>query len=180
MTDEAVKTKTGKDWAGWFKILDQGGAKKMSHQEIVSLLSTKHGVGPWWQQMVTVTYEQARGLRAAHQKPGGYEISVSRTVAAPVAKVFKAWHSETTRARWLPEPGASANGLLIRTSTPNKSMRLTWIDGKTIVAVAFLAKGTGKSQVVAQHSKLPDTKAAARLKKFWAGALDRLKGLMES
>ncbi|MDX6613041.1 MAG: hypothetical protein QOD75_2227, partial [Blastocatellia bacterium] len=26
----------------------------------------------------------------------------------------------------------------------------------------------------------PDAKAAARLKKFWAGALDRLKELMES
>ena len=35
----------------------------MSHQEIVRYLSTKHDVGPWWQQMVTVTYEHASGLR---------------------------------------------------------------------------------------------------------------------
>ncbi|MDX6612093.1 MAG: hypothetical protein QOD75_1279 [Blastocatellia bacterium] len=182
MSDEAVKAKTGKDWAGWFKILDQGGAQKMSHQEIVALLSSKHSVGPWWQQMVTVTYEQARGLRAIHEKPGGYEISVSRTIAVPVSKVFKAWQNAKTGGRWISEPGASATGspLVIRKATANKSLRLTWTDGKTIVGVAFLAKGTGKSQVVAQHSKLPDAKAAARLKKFWAGALDRLKELMES
>lgn len=181
MSDEAVKAKTGKAWAEWFKILDQGGAKKMTHQEIVALLSSRHAVGPWWQQMVTVTYEQARGLRDQHEKPAGYEISVSRTIAAPVSKVYKVWHDEKTRARWLPEPGASATGpLTIRKATANKSLRLTWTDGKTIVAVAFLAKGTGKSQVVAQHVKLPDTKSAARMKKFWAGALDRLKELMES
>jgi uncharacterized protein YndB with AHSA1/START domain len=130
---------------------------------------------------VTVTYEQARGLRDAHEKSGGYEISVSRTIAAPVSKVFNAWQDERTRALWLAEPGASATGpLTIRKATANKSLRLNWTDGKTIVAVAFLAKGTGKSQVVAQHGKLPDAKSAARMKKFWAGALDRLKELMES
>src|SRR6185503_18102099 len=118
--------------------------------------------------MITVTYEQARGLRAPHEKPGGYEISVSRTIAAPVSTVYKAWLDEKTRARWLAEPGASATGpVTIRKATANKSLRLNWIDGKTIVAVAFLPKGTGKSQVVAQHGKLPDAKSAARMKKFW-------------
>ena len=34
----------------------------MNHKQIVALLYAKHNVGPWWQQMVTVTYEQARGL----------------------------------------------------------------------------------------------------------------------
>jgi 3-methyladenine DNA glycosylase/8-oxoguanine DNA glycosylase len=82
MSDEAVESKTGKTWSGWFKHLDAAGAKKMSHQEIVAHLSEKHGVGPWWQQMVAVTYEQARGLRDKHQKPEGYEISVSRTIDA--------------------------------------------------------------------------------------------------
>src|SRR6185503_7619402 len=121
MSDEAVKAKTGNGWAEWFKLLDQGGAKKMTHQEIVALLNSKHGVGPWWQQMVTVTYEQARGLRAKHEKPAGYEISVSRTIAASVSKVFKAWQNEKTRNNWLSEPGASANGpLVIRKSTANK------------------------------------------------------------
>jgi len=47
------------------------------------------------------------------------------------------------------------------------------------VAVAFAAKAKAKTQVVAQHSKLPDAKAAAKMKKFWAAALDRLKGLLE-
>src|SRR2546426_8019727 len=94
MSDAAVKAKTGKTWPEWFKILDKAGAKKMGHQEIVAVLSQQHGVGPWWQQMVTVTYEQARGLRAKHETPAGYQISVSRTVAASITKVYKAWQDE--------------------------------------------------------------------------------------
>jgi len=179
MSDDAVKAKTGKAWAEWFKILDKAGARKMGHQEIVALLSQEHGVGPWWQQMVTVTYEQARGLRAKHQKPGGFQISVSRTLAASVSKVFKAWQDENTRKLWLLVP-ATGSPLTIRKATTNKSMRITWTDGKTSVEVLFSPKGTGKSQVVVQHSKLPDAKAAAHMKTYWAGALDRLKELVES
>jgi uncharacterized protein YndB with AHSA1/START domain len=173
MSDDAVKAKTGKTWSRWFKHLDAAGAKKMTHREIVAHLSEKHGVRPWWTQMVAVTYEQARGLRDKHQKPEGYEISVSRTIDAPLNKAFKAWTDEKTRKKWLP-----AN-LAIRKATTNKSLRISWEDGKTSVAVAFLPKGDGKSQVVAQHSKIPDAKGAAKMKKFWAQALDRLKTLIE-
>jgi uncharacterized protein YndB with AHSA1/START domain len=173
MSDDAVKAKTGKTWSQWCKILDAAGAKKMSHQEIVALLNQKHGVGPWWQQMVAVTYEQVRGLRAKHEKPGGFEISISRTIDAPVSKTFKAWTNEKVRKQWLP-----AN-LAIRKASPNKSLRITWEDGKTSLAVSFLPKGAGKSQVVAQHRKIPDEKGAAKMKKFWAQALDRLKKVLE-
>ena len=172
MTDDAVKAATRKTWAEWFEILDAAGAKKMTHQEIVAVLSKKHGVGPWWQQMVAVTFEQARGLREKHEKPKGYEISVSRTIDVPVSKAYKAWADEKTRKKWLP-----AN-FKISKATTNKSLRLVWDDGKTRVAVAFLPKGD-KSQVVAQHSKLSDAKAAARMKAFWAQALDRLKETLE-
>ena len=174
MSDAAVKAKTGKAWPEWFKILDKAGGKKMSHQEIVAVLSQQHSVGPWWQQMVTVTYEQARGLRAKHQTPAGYQISVSRTVAASISKVYKAWHDGKTRKLWLPA------SITIRKATANKSMRITWTDGKTNVEVGFYPKGTGKSQVAVQHNKLPDAKAAARMKTYWGSALDRLKALVES
>lgn len=173
MSDDAVKARTGKVWSEWFRILDAAGAKKMTHQEIARLLHTKHQVGPWWTQMVTVTYERARGLRDKHQKPGGYEISVSRTVDASVSKAFKAWTDAKTRKKWLP------TNLTIRKATTNKSLRISWEDGKTSVAAAFLPKGSDKCQVVAQHSKLPDAKAAAKMKAFWARALDRLKESIE-
>jgi len=173
MSDEAVESKTGKKWSRWFKHLDAAGGKKMTHQQIVAHLSDKHEVRPWWTQMIAVTYEQARGLRQVHEKPEGYEISVSRTIEAPVSKAFKAWTDDKLRQKWLP-----AN-LTIRKATPNKSLRITWEDGPTSVAAAFAPKGTGKCQVVAQHSKLTNAKAAAKMKKFWGEALDQLKASLE-
>ena len=173
MSDAAVKTKTGKPWAEWFKVLDAGGAKKMSHQAIAAFLHDQHGTPPWWTQMIAVTYEQARGLRLKHEKPEGFEISVSRTIEAPAGKAFKAWADEKIRKQWL-----SAN-FTIRKATANKSLRIGWEDGKTIVAVAFYPKGAGKCQVVAQHNKLPNANAAAKMKTFWARALDRLKETLE-
>lgn len=172
MSDEAVEAKTGKNWSRWFKHLDAAGAKKMLHQQIAAHLSEKHGVRPWWTQMIAVTYEQARGLRDKHEKPSGFEISVSRTIEAPIGKAFKAWADEETRKNWLP------SNLTIRRSTANKSLRVTWEDGKTSLAVAFNPKGKDKTQIVAQHSKLPDAKAAAKMKKFWTEALDRFKEML--
>jgi uncharacterized protein YndB with AHSA1/START domain len=172
MSDEAVEAKTGKNWSRWFKHLDAAGAKKMSHQEIVAHLRDKHDVRAWWQQMVAVTYEQARGLREVGEKPGGFEISVSRTITAPVSKTFKAWTEEKTRKQWLPAD------FTVRKSTTNKTLRITWADGTDLVA-AFYPKGA-KCQVVAQHAKLKDAKTGARMKKFWADALDRLKESLEN
>ena len=174
MSDEAVKAKTGKDWKSWFAILDKAGAKKMTHQEIATYLHNKQGVGPWWTQMVTVTYEQQRGMRELHQKPGGYEISVSRTLNTAIAKVYKAFANEKERASWLGE-----DGLVVRTSTANKSMRATWSDGKTSLSIRFYPKDANKTQVVVQQSKLADAKAAARMKTYWSKALDRLRESLE-
>ena len=138
------------------------------------MLNSKHGVGPWWGQMVTATYEQARGLRAKHEKPAGFEISVSRTLNLPVAAVYKAFATEKARARWLKE-----DGWTVRKSTANKSMRATWKDGKSYLDIAFYSKDPNKSQVVVQHGKLPDAKSATRMKTYWAGALDRLRETLE-
>ncbi len=76
--DEAVIAATGQRWEAWFDQLDQAGARELDHKGIVALLGNFEGVSPWWQQMVTVTYEQARGLRQKHEMADGYEISRSK------------------------------------------------------------------------------------------------------
>ena len=174
MSDEAVKAKTGKTWKEWFAILDQAGARKLSHPEIAKYLGAEQGVGPWWQQMVTVTYEQARGLREKHQRPDGFEISISRTIKTQTEKLFRAVANEKTRLTWLPE-----DGLAIRKATPNQSIRFARPDGKAGFEVSFLSKGDDKCQVVVTCRKLPDAKAAAKMKTYWGKALDRLRASLE-
>ena len=170
MSDEAVQAKTGKTWKEWFAVLTRAGAKKMTHQEIVKLLSSKYDVGPWWQQMITVEYERQSGRRQVHQRPDGYQISVSRTLSVPLRSAYQSFANEKQRNQWLDE-----EGLAVRAALPNKSMRLTWKDGKTSLEIAFVAKTAEKSQVVVTHSKLPDAKAAAKMKSYWRGKLGRLQ-----
>lgn len=174
ISDDAVRAKTGKTWAQWLKLLDAAGAKKMTHREIVAHVSGEYAVGPWWRQMVAVGYEQARGMREVHQTRQGYSISVSRTMAASANSLFEAWQDEKTRGRWLAD-----KPIVIRKAAPGKSMRITWTDGETSVEVNFYPKGEAKTQVAVQHSKLKDVKAAARMKTYWASALDRLKEMLE-
>ena len=172
---DAVRNATGKGWSEWLAILDREKAGSMTHQEIDRLLYEKHGVPGWWSQMITVGYEQARGMRAKHQKPGGFEIGRSKTIAAPVDAVFAAWSDARRRARWLADPG-----ITIRKATPGKSLRVTWVDGKTSLAVDFSPRGTTKTVVAVQHGKLRDARAAERMKSYWAAQLERLKTLLEA
>lgn len=175
ITDAAVRAKTGKGWLEWLAILDQAGAQTMKHKDIATWVYENYRkIDGWWAQMVTVGYEQARGIRAVHQKPNGYEISVGRTIAAPVTMLFKAWNDAHTRNRWLSE------SVTIRKATENKSMRVTWEDNATILSVNFYPKGDAKCQVVVQHTKLPDAHAAEQMKTCWSEALERLREKTEA
>ena len=174
ISDSAVRAKTGKGWDEWFQALDAAGANKLDHTSIARLLREKHGVSSWWNQMVAVGYEQARGLRRKNERPDGYSLSASRTLDAPLAAVFGAWNDPRRRAKWI-----DADGMVMRKATSGKSMRITWGDG-TNVDVYFYDKGAGRSQVSVQHSKLKDARSVARLKTDWGRKLDRLRSMLES
>lgn len=175
MSDAAVLAKTGKTWSAWFKLLDKAGAKKMSHKEIVAYLKEQYNPGPWWQQMITVTYEQARGLREKYEKAGGFSINASKTIAVPLTKLYEAWSDTKQRNRWLGE-----KGVVLRSTTPEKSMRLAWSDGRSNVLINFYAKGESKSQVAIEHEKLANANAVVKMKTFWGGKLDQLKERLEA
>ena len=174
-SDEAVKAKTGKVWAEWFKILDAAGAKKMPHKKITAYLQGKHKVGPWWCQMVAVSYEHERGIRQKFQKcDGEFSTSGSRTMAVPLAKAYAAWTDEKLRKRWLPEAKIE-----ITTATSGKYVRAKWGED-TRLSVGFVSKGSEKTQVAVDHGKLPNSRECARMKSYWFEALNRLQGILEA
>ena len=172
MSDAAVKAKTGKTWDEWFAILDGAGAITMTHTEMARYLAETQHFSGWWSQMVAVTYEQARGLRDKRQRPDGYQVSASKVLNVPVAALYQAWDEAKARGRghWLGE-----KRLVVRKATPQKSMRMTWADGKTSVEVNFYAKGPDKSQVTVQHGKLPSATEGERMQAYWRAALEQLK-----
>lgn len=167
-SSEAAEKATGQPWSVWMALLDEAGGREMNHKQLVDYLSRNHPISGWWIQQIAVTYENSRGLRQKHEMPDGYQISRSRTLAAPAEAVFNAWLDESIRGRWL--PGAIFS---IRKATPHKSVRLAWGDGSAVEA-RLTGKGPDKTSLTVQHNKLADAGAAEQMKAYWAAALERL------
>lgn len=171
MSDEAVKAKTGKTWAQWFAALDKAKAATMPHKEIARLLHGKMGVPGWWSQMVTVEYEQARGLRSRHEKADGYSVSISKTIACDLSELFAATADAKARKKWF------AKGEFKPSSeTKDKYLRGSW-NGDARLEIGFYAKPRGKSQITVQVNKLSKKADVEVERTAWKKSLEKLEGL---
>jgi|SRR5690349_8703297 len=178
ISSEAVQEATGKTWKEWLNILDLIEANKMKHADIAAWIFNKRLANGWWSQMVTVGYEQARGMREKHQITGptgkrSYGVNVTVTVNAPIKQLYKAVADVKLRKAWLREK------IEVSSTTKEKYLRGTWDDGKTKVSFGFYFKGKDKSQVVIEHSKLDSMQQVEEKKKFWKDRLGKLKGQLE-
>ncbi len=153
----------------------QAGVGPQEGMKIAVILHDGHGLSGWWAQMVTVGYEQARGLRVPGQKADGFSANASRTIAAPVERAFTMIANSTGRRQWIGVPESTFE---VTKATPTKSVRIAW-KGDTRVEINLYAKGANKCMVQVQHNKLPDAEQAERAKKFWGAALDMLRGKLE-
>jgi hypothetical protein len=175
MTDAGIKAKTGKDWAYWYAALDKAGAARLEHKGIVAVLNGKMKVGPWWGQMIAVSYERARGIRAMNQKcDGEFSVSVTKVMPVELSELYAAATDPTTRKKWFP-PGTFEE----TSKTKNKYWRGKWKkDGR--LEVGFYAKGPGKAQIALQSNKLAGSAAVESARAAWKKALEKLKALVAS
>jgi hypothetical protein len=172
MSDAAVRLKTGKTWAQWFAALDKDGARELKHRAIAQSLFDTYHVGPWWSQMATVEYERARGLRAKHEKAGGFSVSASRTIAAPLEDVFAAAADAKQRRSWFPK-----GRLKVTSQTKDKYFRGQW-NGAARLDIGFYPKGKGKSQIAIQVDKLADRASVEAERAAFKKALEKLEALL--
>jgi uncharacterized protein YndB with AHSA1/START domain len=175
-SDEAIRERTGRGWEEWFDLLDDWGAAERTHREIARWVAGQLGVDPlaWNAQAVATSYERARGLREVGQKPDGFAITASKTIAVPVERLFEAFVDESVRRQWLP-----GGRLRERTATRPRSARFDWGAGETRVNVTFEAKGGAKSTTALEHARLADAADAERMKAHWRERLDALKAQLE-
>jgi hypothetical protein len=169
ISDDAFRRATGKGPEEWFALLDQQGAQQQRHAEIARWLAEEQGVDGWWSQMITVSYERARGLREPHQKADGFAVSVSRTFDLD-AEAIEAWFThDALRDRWL-EPGL----LRLRTVQLGRSARFDVEGTGSRLGVWLTRRPNGKTAVQLQHERLPDADAVEEWRAFWKAHLDQL------
>ncbi|MEU7277346.1 hypothetical protein AB0A69_00905 [Streptomyces sp. NPDC045431] len=180
LSGDALAAATGKDWDGWFALLDAwGAATGRSHTEIARHLVEAYGVPGWHAQSITVGYEQERGLRQVGQSSAGdWQVSVSKTVSVPPEQVSEAFADPELRRRWLPD--VPEGDFALRMHRPGRSLTADWGGATSRVAVRLTPKGEGGTQIGLGHTKLPDADAVAAYRSFWRERLAELKRLLES
>lgn len=174
VSDGAIRKATGRGWGDWFDLLDAAGAREMTHQQMVAVIGRHEAAGAWWQQMIAVAYERARGMGERHARAEGFSANTCKIIRAGLTRVFAAWTDEAVRSGWL-----DATGWHVRKATPCRSLRITWKDGRTHLEVHLSPRGEGKTLIQVQHSRLESLEDANRLKAFWGVALERLRELLE-
>lgn len=188
VSDAAIIRATGKGWDHWLGVLDAFDVKRHGHTAAAAHLHDRHGVDEWWSQMVTVGYEQKRGLRAPRQKSDGFSASASRTIAAGISRVLDAFEDKGLAERWLPS-GVTVHKVSrppMKNGRPTKagSARMTWTDGSKTLSVWISDKsgkdGPAKTAVQVQHDKLPDAKTCDRMRALWSERMDALREMLEA
>ena len=194
--DEAgVKAKTGKTLKQWFALLEGRDDVKKGRRECVQVLYGEHELDEWWAVTVSIEYERAKNLVEKDGKPRGYSICSTKTIAAPLERVFQSFGEAQLLSHWLgPQAKASLTdgggfetadgdrGTFTRVRA-NKDLRIAWEHGSlapgTQVEVLFADKGKGKTGITLNHTRIQDRATADQVRVAWGAAFERLKALLE-
>ncbi len=195
ITGEAVASATGRDWCEWLDFLDALDAREMTHREIVVLVAGKGGLSNgWWQQMVTVGYEQARGLRIVGQTAdAGYQIGVQKTLPIPQDLAWDLLVTGPGRNLWLGdhrpfnlqkgEEYVTCEGVSgqVRSVAPGQRLRLTWShpDLARPSTLQLMLVGSGEKTSIRFHQeRLSSPDERERMRQHWREVLRKLLELL--
>lgn len=171
MSSEAVEKATGRGWVEWIRLIDEAGVADKGHTAIAAWLNENHIESGWWAQAVTIGYEQARGLRAPNQRADGYTVSISKTIPAPVSRLYEAWIATGRLGHWLGGPAE----LDYTTANPDKNLRARWPSDNSLLMVYFYPKSEDRTQVVVQVEQMQRAEDVEMRRAFWKEALARLQ-----
>jgi uncharacterized protein YndB with AHSA1/START domain len=197
VTNEAVLSATGSGWSEWFAMLDDAGAQAWDHKKMVEFVAAQGLDKPWWQQMVTSSYERERGLKKVGETNDvGFQIGVQRTVPAQKDDLWRLLFSAEGLATWLGEverfdlkPGATyrtAAGVSgeIRTLKKGERIRLTWhpltLDKPTVLQVTVSCpRNTAKKTTLRFHQeKLTSQAHREQMRLHWKDAAAKIESLL--
>lgn len=156
--DQKMLDATGRAPDAWFALLDAEGATAWTHTQIAAWLRTTHGSPPWWNQAITVRYEQARGMRAPGQKADGtFTATATRVVDGTPKEALDIASMVVGR-----ELGAEPASVHPSSKTPNARWKL---EGReSLLLTATPTPKAERTSVGLTHSGIADESALAAAK----------------
>ncbi len=194
LTNDACKAATGKTLDEWFAYLDEFDGLAKGRRAINNHLYGELKIDIWWTSAIAVEYERVRGAKEKDGRYKGYFICSTKTINAPIDKVYAAWATPESLSKWFGEgtTGKVADGEafsnpdgnkgVYKRVRENKDLRFTWQgqEDESIVDVQFSDKGNGKTGLLVNHDRLQTRAEADGVRNAWAEALNKLKALVEA
>ncbi len=193
VTDDACKRATGKTMKQWFDEIEKKGLEG-KRREAIAWMYDAMNKDIWWPTTVWVERERAKGILQKDGKIEGYNICVTKTISAPLEKVYDSWNGDMFR-NWFGDSGksdvkegsqikdANGNGGEFLRVRKNKDLRFNWNsngDGvQTVADVVFSDKGKGKTGLMLNHNRIQTRNEADSLRRAWSEAFEKLKKMLE-
>jgi uncharacterized protein YndB with AHSA1/START domain len=194
LTKDGVKAGTGKTLDQWFAELDNIDGLKIGRRAINNHLYEQK-LDPWWCATIAVEYEKHHDVRKKDGLYEGYFVCSTKTIAAPVPDVYKAWTSDDALSKWF---GAATkadvkDGGIFQNKDGDKgtysrvrqhkdlrfSLENRCISAPVQIDVQFQDKGKGKTGLLVNLQRIQNRDEADALRNAWSAALNRLKELLE-
>ncbi len=193
VTDAVAKKETGKTLKQWFEELDKIDGLKEGRRACIQHINSFHA-DAWWPTTIAVEYEAHHGVTKKDGLPEGYTICVTKTIGAPVKKVYNAWTNAANFAEMFGDGGkqsvkvdgeisckSGCKGTFTRVR-PDKDLRFTWqhkgCTAPMQVDVQF-QDNKGKCLMNVMTSRIQARGEADGLRNSWSEALIRLKAICE-
>lgn len=194
VTDEACQSATGKTFADWFAHLDSIDGLKIGRRESVMTMLPPNK-DPWWPTTIFVEYEASKGVKKKDGLAEGFTICVTKTINAPVEKVYATWTDAAHFSQMFDDNGqqdvteggslscdAGCKATFTRVRE-NKDLRMTWehpgCTAPMVVDVQF-QDNKGKTLMNVMTSRIQTRAESDGLRNAWSEALNRLKALSEA
>lgn len=190
--DKAMAKETGHTRSEWFKEIER--TKADGRSSIGKALLAKR-VDSWWITVITVEYEAGAGIVEKDGRPKGYSLCITKSVAAPVSRVFKSFTVPKELNKWFGAANemaavdggsyrnADGNKGSVKKVRPDKALALSWdapgfAEGSQ-VEVLFQPKGDGCG-IIINHTRVMTRHEADQVRAMWGESLDRLKSHLEA
>jgi uncharacterized protein YndB with AHSA1/START domain len=196
VNDATAREKTGQTLQQWFALLDGLGGPAAGRRDLVNHLLKERELDEWWATTLVVEYERARGQHEKDGAPKGYSICSTKTVAAPLERVFRAFGAPADLDAWLGGgttvdlrdggklQNADGERVTFQRVRANKDLRMLWEHATRAngsqVEVLFADKGKGKTGITLNHTRIQARRDADELRAGWSAALEQLKRHLES
>lgn len=194
VTDAACKKATGKTLKQWFAELDSIEGLKKGRRECIRYIYAQHA-DAWWPTTIFVEYEAHKKVVKKDGQPEGYTICVTKSIAAPVKKVYQTWTDPKSFADFFGDKAkqtvkeggsfacqAGCQGEFTRVR-PEKDLRFSWSHPECTLPMQVdvqFQDNKGKCLMNVMTSRVQTREEADGLRNAWTTALNRLKAICEA